>query len=181
MKLAIFSDVHANLEALEAVLGDMSARGVTRRFCLGDLVGYGPNPVEVCARIRQLGIETLQGNHDEEVSRDHYPYRCNAVAATSILWTRSIVSGKDRRWLGSLPQKRVLPGMHLTLSHANVHAPETWEYITNLHEAQWTLMRQPTPLGFIGHTHEPAVYVLTATGVVQALALEEFTLQPGCR
>ena len=88
MRFAIFSDVHANLEALEAVLADARARKCTRFVCLGDVVGYNANPGECVERVRELDCPVVKGNHDEAASRLTPPGDFNEIAERAIAWTR---------------------------------------------------------------------------------------------
>ena len=110
MKRALISDIHSNVEALEAVLADIGTQGITQIFCLGDLVGYGPNPCEVVDRIMACDV-CLLGNHDQGALFD--PEGFNSGAERAIFWTRSQLENgpspepqRQRRWdfLGELPR-----------------------------------------------------------------------------
>src|SRR3954462_9082119 len=106
MKIAIISDIHGNLEALEAVLSDIAAQGCGKTYCLGDVVGYGPSPNEACARVRELEIETVQGNHDQAAALDIplQEARLSQLAYKSLMWMRRMLSPEHRQWLRRLPQ-----------------------------------------------------------------------------
>lgn len=108
--VAILGDIHANLPALEAVWADMEARGVERRFCLGDLVGYGVQPNEVIAFMRRHAVPTLMGNYDEGVGHNSHDCGCayttpaaRALGERSIAWTNAAVSDDHKRYLRNLP------------------------------------------------------------------------------
>jgi diadenosine tetraphosphatase ApaH/serine/threonine PP2A family protein phosphatase len=162
MKTAILSDIHANVEALEAVLRDIAIIGCQKIYCLGDVVGYGPAPNEACARVRQLGIETVQGNHDQAAALD-IPLQealLSPLAYRSLQWTRKVLSDDNRRWLRQLPQCIPLPDMEAGLFHASPDRPEAWEYITSRYQAWDVLEGQSHKICFIGHTHRPSVWVL---------------------
>ena len=110
MRLAVISDIHGNLPALEAALADISARGVDATYHLGDLVGYGPWPNEVIERIRDEGIAGVAGNYDTTVAHDHPSCGCQhddprhrALSAESYRWTAARTSAANRRFLASLP------------------------------------------------------------------------------
>jgi len=112
MLIAAFSDVHGNLHALDAVLGDIAQRGADRVVCLGDLVGYGAFPDEVIARVRAEGIATLAGNYDDGVGFDREDCGCayrtaqeRALGDASLRWTKAAVSDEHKAWLGSLPRE----------------------------------------------------------------------------
>jgi putative phosphoesterase len=112
MRLAFFSDVHANLPALEAVLADIARTGVDARFALGDLVGYAPWPNEVLERLRAEGISTLLGNYDEGTGFDLAECGCaytdpaeKALGDASFAWTKANTSDANRAWLRTLPRE----------------------------------------------------------------------------
>src|SRR2546430_1282723 len=96
MRFAIFSDVHGNLEALEAVLADARARKCTRFVCLGDVVGYNANPRECVERVRELDCPVVKGNHDEAASRLSPPGAFNEIAERAIAWTREHLSDEHK-------------------------------------------------------------------------------------
>lgn len=127
-RIAIFSDIHANLPALEAVLADMDARGLRERYCLGDLVGYATFPNEVVTTIRQAGIPTVMGNYDQGVGHDSDDCGCayktpeaKALGNRSIAWTNAHTSGESKAFLRSLlPNIRVqLGGLQVLLVHGS--------------------------------------------------------------
>ncbi len=110
--LAIFSDIHANLPALEAVLADMDARGLEHRFCLGDLVGYGVSPNEVVAAIRSAKIPTIMGNYDQGVGNSNDECGCayrdesaRALGQRSIAWTNAHTTDENKAYLRRLPDQ----------------------------------------------------------------------------
>src|SRR5438876_9113039 len=105
MRFAILSDVHANLEALEAVLADARERNCTDFVCLGDVVGYNANPHECVERIRELDCPIVKGNHDEQAALLESSSDFNPVAERAIQWTRDNLSEEDRKWLRDLPLK----------------------------------------------------------------------------
>ncbi len=89
MRIALFGDIHANLEALEAVLNDASKQGVNDYVCLGDVVGYNADPVACLETIRQMECPTIKGNHDEDAAGNHSLESMNPVAAAALQWTRA--------------------------------------------------------------------------------------------
>jgi diadenosine tetraphosphatase ApaH/serine/threonine PP2A family protein phosphatase len=183
MKIAIISDIHGNLEALEAVLRDIAAEGCARTYCLGDVVGYGPAPNEVCARLRELNIETIQGNHDEAAALD-IPLSealLNPLAYKSLLWTRRVLSRDHRRWLRERPRQIDIPEFKARLCHANPQNPLEWEYVRSRFQAWQILEAQEQLVCFIGHTHRPFVWELLMAGVVTEQRPEIITLDPASR
>src|SRR5512133_2098807 len=157
MRFAIFSDVHANLEALEAVLADAHARKCTRFVCLGDVVGYNANPRECVERVRGLDCPVVKGNHDEAASRLTPPGDFNEIAERAIAWTRERLTDDHKEWLRGLPlQTRV---HDFTIVHATLDTPEQWGYVFNNLDAAASFTYQRTNVCFFGHTHVPMVFI----------------------
>ncbi len=164
---AIVSDIHSNLEALTVVLADIRRRGIEEILCLGDVVGYGPNPLECLDLVAQRCKTVLMGNHDFAVFYE--PYNFNAGAETASYWTRGILEGerdpaaRARRWkfLGSLPP-RVKTDRYIAL-HASPRRPIN-EYIfpddiyTNPGKFV-AMFERVEKLCFVGHTHVPGVFL----------------------
>lgn len=127
-RIALFSDVHANLPALEAVLDDIQGAGVTETYCLGDLVGYGPDPGEVVERIRSTAIPTILGNYDEGVGNRRGECGCYYATdaarmdgAASYAFTDSALNDADHDWLAALPGELRLEheGARVLLTHGS--------------------------------------------------------------
>src|SRR5437763_15852784 len=106
MRFAIFSDIHANLEALEAVLSDARERQCTHFICLGDIVGYNANPRECVKIVRDLDCPTGKGNHDEQASQPAATGDFYEMAGRARTWTRAQRSAEDRQWLRALRRQR---------------------------------------------------------------------------
>jgi len=154
MKIAILSDVHANLEALAAVLDDATARGAERLWCLGDSVGYGPDPAAVLAILRGRDALIVAGNHDLVACGRMDVDDFNPAAAAAALWTRDILDESDRAFLASLPL--VTSSGDFTLVHGTLRHPE-WEYLLAPEQAAAHFALQQTPYSLVGHTHLPMV------------------------
>jgi len=127
-RIALFSDVHANLAALDAVLHDIRAHGLDEVYCLGDLVGYGPDPAGVIERIRETGIPTIQGNYDEGIGNQRGECGCyyateqaKSDGQASYAFTESVLGDRDRRWLAELPSeiRLEIAGVHVLLAHGS--------------------------------------------------------------
>lgn len=160
-KIAILSDIHANLPALNAVLRDVEQSGAGRIVFLGDIVGYGASPAECVDRVRTLGGECVIGNHDFAIKRvrmrgrkgmspgwEKSPYFAGLVHAAKAL------DCEQALWLDSLPFTLRIPGG--VIAHANLHQPESFESILEPDFARRTLekVRGKSPMiGFCGHTH----------------------------
>lgn len=156
MKFGIFGDIHGNLEALEAVLADMEEQGITHPLCLGDLVGYGADPVECLEVVRALGCPVVRGNHDELVTLGKTPLSFSETARVALEYARRLLQPSQLNFLRRLPL--VWKEDPLTLVHATLDGPESWGYISTRLEAQTCFLYQKTSLCFVGHTHRPCAF-----------------------
>ena len=151
MRILVLSDIHANLAAFEAVLRAVEGQW-DQIWCLGDLVGYGPNPNECIALLRKNDHLSLSGNHDWATLGKLDISEFNDDARAVVLWTRSVLEPASRAYLESLPPKRVQDGF--TLAHASPRHP-VWEYVLDYNTAAANFAHFDTPCCFIGHTHLP--------------------------
>lgn len=152
MRLAILSDIHGNLEALQAVLEDLDRQGVDRTACLGDVVGYGPDPEEVVALVRGRGLPCVLGNHELGLTDVRQRRWFNPPTRESLRVTRSLLSAGSLAWLGGLPRALVLEGCRL------VHGFPPDSVVTYLFEVgdeqlQVEMARLAEEVCFVGHTH----------------------------
>ena len=179
MRYAILADIHSNLAALTAVLDDIERRGgVDEVWCLGDVVGYGPEPRECIARLRQVSQVCVLGNHDGAVIGKVDISFFNPDAAAANRWTAGQLGPEDRDFLEQLPP--VIERGDFTLAHGSPREP-IWEYLLSTQSAQDNLAHFRTRFCFVGHTHVPVVFTCGETGVCtaqrfgpeQPLALEE--------
>ena len=159
MRFAIFGDIHANLEALEAVLEDASQQDVSDYVYLGDIVGYNADPAACLEIVRAMDCPTVKGNHDEDASGNHMLDNMNPVAAKALKWTRKQLSDVQRQWLGQLRTVRQV--WDFTVVHSTLDQPGNWNYVTNRFDAMSNFSYQFTQVCFHGHTHVPRVYVKT--------------------
>ncbi len=155
MKYAVLGDVHANLEALEAVLKDAGLDGPDRFVSIGDIVGYNANPTECMDRMRAIGARAVQGNHDCYAAGEKSLEWFNPVAA-AMHWTRTQLSAEYRQRLAALPLVRQVEDF--TLVHSSLCAPEEWEYVFSPEEAAASMRLQQTALCFNGHSHQPVAF-----------------------
>lgn len=163
MRIALISDIHANLPALEACLAAAARLQVDKLALLGDFVGYGPDPEAVINRVRPLveaGAIAVLGNHDMAVLK---PARdMNATAAEAIAWTRGQLSEASKSFLAVLPFE--VRSDDVLYVHADASDPAAWHYVTDGETARASLAGSDAMLTFCGHVHVPAVYCLSATG-----------------
>jgi predicted phosphodiesterase len=168
MKIAVFSDIHSNLEALNAVLEDIHAQGCSRLYCCGDVVGYGGSPNECCKTLQEKQIPTVKGNHDAAIGVDSplTPGYFNPIAAISVYWSREYTTAPNREWLDTLPMVLVEQELGITISHSSPLDAGDWTYVTCPVKAAPVLTYMPTPVCFIGHSHEGAVFWMEPDGHV---------------
>lgn len=157
MKFGVLSDIHGNLEALQAAAAELTRRGIERWVCLGDLVGYGPDPGACIELIRRQADLVLAGNHDHAALGLTDPAWFNPQARAAILWTRSRLTPDEAAYLKDLPVSRSWQGA--CLAHSSPREPGQWHYILSLEEAQENFPCFPERLCFVGHSHVPAVFV----------------------
>ena len=149
MRILVLSDLHANATALEAVLD--SARGRWDiSVCLGDVVGYGPDPNEVSLRIRNLGTQTIRGNHDKAVSGIMNTDDFNPVAKAAVDWTREKLAPENMDWLRALPHGPIAT-QGIVLVHGAYQDED--EYVFTPAQALEGLLDSTAPVTFFGHTH----------------------------
>jgi len=157
MRIGILGDVHSNLEALSAVVDAMRKDGVDHWLQVGDVVGYGPDPVECIEMIQELGCRVCLGNHDAAVvgilDTDYF----NEYAQQAVLWTRDNIRDQDKEWLRNLDL--VIRHDTYTLVHGTLNEPEQFGYVMSPVEAKDCLRKQETLLCFVGHSHVPAIYM----------------------
>jgi diadenosine tetraphosphatase ApaH/serine/threonine PP2A family protein phosphatase len=171
MRIALFGDIHSNLEALHSVLAD------THHICLGDIVGYNADPVACVKVVRDLDCPTVKGNHDEQAVMSGTAAGFNDMAEEALGWTRRQLGENEKAWLRSLRLQRVI--RDFTVVHATLDTPHKWGYIVTPGDAAASFTYQKTPVCFCAHTHEP---VLFRTGVaVRKQLFDKLTLKPGAQ
>jgi len=156
MKYAILGDIHANVEALTAVLADAKEQGATHYACVGDIVGYNANPVECLDMVRSLNCVAVRGNHDHYCSHDENLDGFHPLAADAVDWTRKMLRDEQRAFLKNL--KLVARIESFTLVHSTLDAPEMWGYVFDKLEAEANFNYQSTAICFFGHTHVPLAF-----------------------
>ncbi len=155
-KYAILGDIHANWEALTAVLADAEAQGVDTYVCVGDIVGYNANPAECLEKIRSLCVAVVRGNHDHYVSHDECLEDFHPLAANVIDWTRRQLSRDQIQYLKNLRFSRMVDGF--TIVHSTLDMPEKWGYVIDALDADANFNYQTSSVCFHGHTHVPVVF-----------------------
>jgi len=156
MRIAVFSDIHGNYEALEAFVEHSSKMKTDMYVCLGDIVGYGANPNECITRLQRLpNISFLLGNHDAAASGRDSPYDMNRDASRAILWTIENLSSDHTEFLKNFDVTIKKDG--ILFSHANPYRPLAWYYVDEVEYAARSFARTKEKILFVGHTHVSSV------------------------
>ncbi|MFQ6059041.1 MAG: metallophosphoesterase family protein [Anaerolineae bacterium] len=155
MRYALISDIHANLAALEAVLTHLDVSTVDEIWCLGDVVGYGPDPNECVERLRELPHRCIAGNHDWAVLGKLDLEDFNADAQRACLWTQEQLTPASLAYLQGL-EERIVEG-DFTLVHGSPRHP-IWEYVIYPSIAQTNFAHFDTSYCFVGHSHVPVIF-----------------------
>ncbi|MFC1966431.1 metallophosphoesterase family protein [Chloroflexota bacterium] len=163
MRYAIIGDIHANLAAFTAVLGDIERQGGAEKFwCLGDIVGYGPDPHECIELLRQTNHICVAGNHDWAVIGKIDTAEFNPDAAAACHWTAQQLSSTDVEYLGNLPL--VIEEDDFTLVHGSPREP-IWEYLLSTSMAKENFAYFKSRFCLVGHSHVPLVFSYSESGV----------------
>jgi diadenosine tetraphosphatase ApaH/serine/threonine PP2A family protein phosphatase len=156
MRIAVISDIHANLEALQSALAIITERHADEVICLGDTLGYGASPNECLAMVRSTCKHVLLGNHDEaaiDLSKSEY---FNRYARAAAEWTYKHLSPENAEYIKHLPSALEYAGIEF--AHSSPFEPEAWHYVVSEDDARMNFPFFSTPICFIGHSHTPGVY-----------------------
>ncbi len=167
MRLAVLSDIHSNLVALDAVLDDLArAPAVDEVWACGDIVGYGPQPNEVIGRLRERNVRAVMGNHDGAAVGMVEVAWFNDAAAIAIQWTAEVLTAESREYLAALPERRVEGSV--TAVHGSPRDP-IWEYVSSAAVAAASMGAFETRICLFGHTHFPMVYAQDDDGMHETI------------
>lgn len=172
MRYFVLSDVHSNIEALDATIQRAKQAGYDAVLCCGDLVGYGPNPIETIDRIRKLNPIVIRGNHDRVAANSETASEFNPNARRAIFWTRSVLPESYRNYLAGLPMGPLRVGESAQLIHGAITDED--EYILTDSDALENLDIAQSRLTFFGHTHIPCAFAADSAGEPIELASYEF-------
>jgi diadenosine tetraphosphatase ApaH/serine/threonine PP2A family protein phosphatase len=182
MRIGIFSDVHANIEALSAVMEGFRHERLDKYFCLGDVVGYGASPNECCDIVRRMAEVTILGNHDAAVAgRMDYSYYYEA-ARHALDTHAAMLTRENMEWLKTLPYKHRVEGTGVDLCHGSPLRLEEFEYIFAPEQARecLSIWDDLNDITLIGHSHLCKVFALRP-GSVRELPPSNFTLEEGVK
>ena len=179
MRIAVVSDIHSNLEALQALERAFEGIGVDAVYFAGDVVGYGPDP-NACTRwVMENADLAVMGNHDCAALGSMDIEGFNPSAREAIVWNAEKMEPWARDYISSLPM--VLSREGVTLVHANPREPEGWNYILSLWDAEMNFSHFQGSFCFVGHSHQPVSVVMDAGGQVSILPGDSFLVEEGAR
>ena len=172
MNYVVISDVHANLEALEAVLSDIEKRRIKKIFFLGDAVGYGPNPNECIDIIKDKCTVMLAGNHDHAAVGMTDVNCFNDYARLAIEWTLSVITEANLDLLKTLSISKTLEKDNIFLVHSTPNKPEEWHYLLTLYDAETSFNYFEQKICFLGHSHYPIMIERLESGEMTICKVE---------
>ncbi|KAB2881391.1 metallophosphoesterase family protein [bacterium] len=156
MRIAVISDIHANLEALTKALNVIDDQKPDEIICLGDVVGYGPDPDQCIDIVRKRSNIILMGNHDYAVTHTEATENFNPIAKEAVLWTREQISEDNLNFLSLLPYTHKLNDIYFV--HSTPQEPEEWHYVFTWNDAMTQFDHFEEKVCFIGHSHVPQIY-----------------------
>lgn len=174
MRTAVLSDIHANLEAFEAVVSHAEKQKVDSYVCLGDVVGYGANPNECIEILESLSCPCVLGNHDAATLK--IPINMKPDSRMVINWTRQILSGASFTFLQQM--KDVIYDGNVTYCHSNPYRPRNWYYVAEKAIISSSFARSRAKILFVGHTHVPAAITRKNFFCVYVRSPAHFTVVP---
>lgn len=179
MRYALVSDIHSNLPAWNAVLADLTALKVKKIICLGDVIGYGPQPEAVLESAYKNIDYFVMGNHDAVVAGKMSDGLFNDVAQAVIRWTADNMSPQAKKFLAEQPL--VLKAGDFICTHGSLDRPQAFNYVLTPQEALDTWNATDEQLVFIGHSHIPAIFVLGESGTPHLIPSQDFMIENGKR
>jgi len=175
VRYAVLGDIHANLEALTAVIKDARVQGCTHYVCVGDVVGYNANPRECLDIVRDVAVACVKGNHDEYCSTGDHLENLSPRAKAVAIWTRQQLTEPEKQWLRDLKYTRLVS--NFLLVHSTLDAPQCWGYVFDKLAAAASFSYQNTPVCLFGHTHVPLAFIRDNT--VRGGTYSKLKVEPG--
>lgn len=184
MRIAVLADIHANLEALEAVAGHAASQNIDRYVFLGDAIGYGANPNECMEWAGRQAPFFLMGNHEKAVIDLELREWFNPDAKEAIVWTAKVLQERHRQTIRELSYLRIQDG--LVFAHGTPEEPEKFHYLMTYHDAVRAFRSFENRISFVGHTHVPSFFTYPSRkaghfpgGVLKLEPAERYILNPG--
>ena len=170
MRYGIFSDIHGNLQAAEAVISAFKQEHISGYFCVGDIIGYGANPRECIRAVKDLKVVCIAGNHDWAVLGKTDITYFNSAAAEAVVWTQNQLSEEDFTFLKGL--ELTFKNEYFILVHGTLRDPEHFNYLFEQKQALEIFRLMDRPVCFVAHTHVPGVFLQTSTNIVYSSAVD---------
>ena len=170
MRYGILGDIHSNLEALQAVVIACQEQNVKTFLCVGDIVGYGADPIRCIETIQELKADAVAGNHDWAVAGKFEPTDFNSMGQAAVMWTRDVLSNEQRHFLNNLPL--IYKNEDLILVHGTLNKADQFIYLEDIGQALDTFYLMDNNVCFVGHTHVPQIFVKQDEKVYYAHSLQ---------
>ncbi len=172
MRIAVLSDVHSNLEALQAVLLSCGSEQIDEYICLGDIVGYGADPNDCVSLVYDLTMHIVAGNHDHGVCELTNIAFFNDAAQKAIEWSKHEILKKHTRFLSSLPL--IMEHRDMLFVHSTPSFPDAWNYILSMNDAIREFGFFESQLCFVGHSHQPVSFSINTAHEIGSSIDESF-------
>ncbi len=156
MRIAIISDIHSNLEALQKAVEIIEQKAVDKVICLGDIVGYGADPKQCLELTQKISHHIIMGNHDQASADISYTRNFTEYAKKAVFWTHKVLSQPEKEFLQSLPFTIEIE--NITFVHSSPFKPKEWNYISKHSEASDNFKYLDSPVCFIGHSHVSEIF-----------------------
>ncbi len=170
MRYAILSDIHGNLEALEAVIADCKCQKVDTVLCAGDIIGYGTNPKECIEILQKYKVVCVAGNNDWAVSGRLDATHFTPDEKAAIMWTRDNLPFEYYNYLNAL--ELILKNKDFILAHSTLHNPKDFHYMDDISKAPDTFYLMDNPVCFVGHTHVPKIFIQQGSNIFYSNGLD---------
>lgn len=157
MRYGIFSDIHSNLEALNAALEAYKKENIERYLCVGDIISYGADPSPCIKIVRELKVVIVAGNHEWGVCDKIGLENFTDIAQEALVWTKAVLKEHERDFLSGLPL--TYEEENFILVHGSLNHPADFNYLENMEEADMGFTQLKKQVCFVGHTHRPGVFV----------------------
>ena len=179
MRWGIFSDIHSNLEALQAVIKAYKSEGIDEYLCLGDVVGYGANPAECIEATKDITQIIIAGNHDWAVAGLFSLEYFNDWAKQAVIWTQKKIDSAERNFLASL--RLIYENEDFILVHGSLDQPGEFNYMTDSQRASQTFALMKKTICFLGHTHSADIFIQDKEGRIDYQREARLKLKEGYR
>ncbi|MFA5272224.1 MAG: metallophosphoesterase family protein [Candidatus Omnitrophota bacterium] len=163
MRYAIFSDIHGNLEAFQEALKFYKQERIDRFIFLGDIVGYGVNPKEVIALLKEINPVSIAGNHDWGVTNRLSGEHFNEYAEAALVWTKQIITEKEIKYINTFPLTYEEDNFFCV--HGTLNDPQNFNYLSGINEARVNFLLLKQQILFVGHSHKAQIYYANSGGV----------------